>query len=424
MKCCLAIDLGASSGRAILGRREGDRLLTEEVYRFPNRLDRSGGSLTWDTARLLQEVKTGVARAKARCGEIVSMAIDTWGVDYVLLRGGEEVPPCYAYRDGRTEAVIPSTHARVPFEELYRRTGCQFQPFNTLYQLCADRASGRLKGVTDFLMLPEYLSWKLCGVKAREETNAGTTGLLSACTGDYDRELAALLGLPEELFPPLSPPGTLLGEYEGIPVRFCASHDTASAVEGIPGDPAAPYISSGTWSLLGLRTEKPLTDEPSCRGNWSNERGVGYNRYQKNIMGLWLVNELKRELCPDSPWPEVLDAAERSTFDGMVDAEDPAFLAPARMTAAFDEALGRKPPDAPAYLRCACRSLASAYARALKELAANTNKRFTSLTVVGGGANNGFLNRLTAEMSGLKVEAYPLEATALGNLKIQWEANV
>ncbi len=422
MKSCLAIDLGASSGRCILGRREGEELRTEEVYRFPNFMDKRDGSLVWDTERLLREIRTGIARARERCGEIASLAIDTWGVDYVLLRGGEEVGPCFAYRDGRTETVIPRVHARVPFEELYRRTGCQFQPFNTVYQLCADLEAGRLAGVTDFLMLPEYLSWRLCGVKAKEETNAGTTGLLSAADGRFDRELAARLGLPEALFPPLSRPGTLLGEYEGIPVRLCASHDTASAVEGIPGVASVPYISSGTWSLLGLRTPVPLTDEASRRGNWSNERGVGCIRYQKNIMGLWLVNELRRELCPNVPWPELLAEAEAGSFDALVDPDDPAFLAPESMAAAFDAALGTRPSDAASYLRCACRSLAAAYAKALKELSRNTGREFRSLTLVGGGAKNGYLNRLTAEMSGLRVDAYPLEATALGNLKIQWEA--
>ncbi len=424
MKRCLAIDLGASSGRCIVGWREGETLVTREVHRFPNAMVRRGGSLTWDTEKLTAEIRRGVALAKERFGPLSSLAVDTWGVDYVLLRGQREVSPCYAYRDGRTEKAVDLVHSLVPFEELYRRTGCQFQPFNTVYQLMADKISGRLEGVTDFLMLPEYFSWKLCGAKGKEYTNATTTGLVSASAGEFDGELIARLGLPEALFPPLSRPGTVLGEAEGVPVLLCASHDTASAVEGLPGEPSSPYLSSGTWSLLGLRTPAPITGEASRRGNWSNEGGVGCNRYQKNIMGLWLLNELRRELCPDADWTRLLAAAEQSSFDGLVDAQDPAFLAPESMAGAFRKALGTKPKEPADYFRCACRSLALAYAGALKELAENTGRTFRSLTVVGGGASNAFLNRLTAEASGLRVDAFPLEATALGNLKIQLEAKL
>ena len=419
---CLAVDLGASSGRLLAGWKEGEKLLAREVHRFPNYTDLREGHRVWDTERLLREVKTGIEKARRDFGPIASLAIDTWGVDYVLLRGEEAVLPVYAYRDERTEAAVRETHSLVPFPELYRRTGCQFQPFNTIYQLMADKAAGRLEGATDFLMLPEYLSFRLCGVKAKEYTNATTTGLVNAGTGEFDRELIRRLGLPEGLFPALQQPGTLLGEYEGIPVRLCASHDTASAVEGIPDLGEEPYLSSGTWSLLGLRTEAALTDEASRRGNWSNEGGVGYNRCQKNIMGLWLVNELHRELCPETPLPELLAAAEESGFNGLVDPDSPAFLAPESMAGAFAEALGGGEYRPEELVRCACRSLASGYAGALRELAENTGRSFRRLTVVGGGAKNAFLNRLTAEMSGLEVRALPLEATALGNLKIQMEA--
>ncbi|MBR4702662.1 MAG: rhamnulokinase [Oscillospiraceae bacterium] len=424
MKRALAVDLGASSGRLVAGWREGGEVHAEEVHRFPNSMDLRDGHRVWDAERLLREVRTGIEKAMARYGKISSLAIDTWGVDYVLLRGEEPVSPVYAYRDERTGAAVEAVHAVVPFPELYRRTGCQFQPFNTVYQLMADKLSGRLEGVTDLLMLPEYLSWRLCGKKAREYTSAATTGLLSVRTGEYDRELIRALGLPEGLFPPLSKPGTPLGEYKGIPVLLCASHDTASAVEGIPELGDEPYLSSGTWSLLGLKTPAPLTDEASRRGNWSNEGGVGYNRYQKNIMGLWLVNELRRELCPETSLPDLLSQAEKSSFDGLADADSPAFLAPGSMAGAFREALGGGQYSAPALVRCACRSLAASYAAALGELAANTGRRFCRLTVVGGGAKNAFLNRLTAEASGLEVRALPLEATALGNLKIQMGAEL
>lgn len=419
----LAIDLGASSGRHIVGWRDGETVCTEEVYRFPNAMKNEGGRLTWDIDRLVGETREGIDAALRRFGSLQSLSVDTWGVDYVLLREGGEVRPAFAYRDSRTEAVIEAVHALVPFSELYRRTGIQFQPFNTLYQLWADKAAGRLTDADDALMMPEYLLYKLCGVRAHEYTNATTTGLISAETGRVDGELLRTLGLPEHLFSNLLPPGTVIGEYRGIPCVLCASHDTASAVEGIPMAENMPYISSGTWSLLGLKTPKPLADERSRAGNWSNEGGVGYNRYQKNIMGLWLLSELRRELTPDLGFDELVSLAEQSDFPGLVDANDAAFLAPGSMKAAFDSALGGKTPAKPGdYFRCACRSLAECYARALAELERNTAQQFDAVTVVGGGAKNRFLNRLTGEASGKRVIALPLEATALGNLKIQMEA--
>ena len=291
----LAIDIGASSGRHMVGWKESGEIKTEEVYRFPNGVQEVDGHLIWDMKRLLSEVKTGIAAAKAKYPKIESLSIDTWAVDHVLLQGDKPVQPCYAYRDSRTEAVIPQVHEIVPFEELYAHTGIQFQPFNTIYQLYADKVSGRLEGVTDFLMIPAYLMYRLTGAKVHEYTIATTTGLVSARTGEFDRELIEKLGLPLALFGQLSQPGTVIGEYEGIKVILCATHDTASAVEGIPMEGNQPYISSGTWSLLGVKTEQPITDTASREANYSNESGVGYNRYQKNIMGMWIVNELKKE---------------------------------------------------------------------------------------------------------------------------------
>lgn len=282
----LAIDIGASSGRHIVGWQENGEIQADEVYRFPNGVEQSGGHLIWNMERLLAEVKAGIAAAKAKYPKIESLSVDTWAVDYVLLRGNEPMFPCCAYRDNRTEAVIPQVHEIVPFEELYARTGIQFQPFNTIYQLYADKLAGRLDDVTDFLMIPEYLIYRLTGSKAHEYTNATTTGLVSAVTGEFDQELVGKLGLSPALFGQLSQPGTVIGEYEGIRVVLCATHDTASAVEGIPMEGNHPYISSGTWSLLGMKTSMPITDTVSREANYSNEGGVGYNRYQKNIMGM------------------------------------------------------------------------------------------------------------------------------------------
>ena len=424
MKRYLAIDIGASSGRHIVGWQEEGEIKTEEVYRFPNGVTEQDGHLTWDIAALTAHVKAGIEKARERFGAIESLSIDTWGVDYVLLKDNEEVYPCYAYRDSRTEAVIPKVHETIGFSRLYRHTGIQFQPFNTIYQLYADKEADRLEGVTDFLMMPEYLLYKLCGVKSHEYTNATTGGMVNAETGEYDREIIRALGLPEQLFHKLQQPGTVIGDYEGIRVMLCATHDTGSAVEGIPMAEDAPYISSGTWSLLGVKTPKPITDEASERANWSNEGGVGYNRYQKNIMGMWLINRLREELCPGKTFGEIVSEAEESAFAGTVDANASAFLAPESMKAAFDAALSETPQTVGDYFHCAYRSLALSYRDAMEELERNTGRRYDCLYIVGGGAKNAFLNGLTEQASGRKVIALPIEATAIGNLKVQIQASL
>ena len=423
MKYYLAIDIGASSGRHIVGWRENGKPCTEEVYRFSNGVHEEDGHLVWDIQSLTDSVVTGIGRALEKYPAIESLSIDTWGVDYVLLRGAEVVQPVYAYRDDRTQGAIPAVHEKMPFSELYRRTGCQFQPFNSLYQLYDDKEKGRLEGVTDLLMIPEYLMYRLCGVKAREYTNATTMGMVKGETGEFDEDILHALGYPKHLFPRLSRPGTVIGEYRGIKVVLCATHDTGSAVEGIPMEGNEPYISSGTWSLLGVKTPKPITDGESEAANYSNEGGVGYNRYQKNIMGMWLVNELQRELCPELSFPEIVKRAEESVCNVLVDANAPAFLSPKSMKAAFDKASGNKLITLGDYFRCAYRSLAVSYKEAVAELEANTGTSYEKLYIVGGGAKNAFLNRLTAEATGKQVVALPIEATALGNLKIQMEAN-
>ena len=419
----LAIDIGASSGRHIVGWKEGQTIRTQEVYRFPNGVQEQNGHLVWDVDALETNVKKGISAAKAAFPKIESLSIDTWGVDYVLLKGEETVYPVYAYRDHRTEAVIPQVHGHMAFSELYRHTGCQFQPFNTVYQLYDDRVQGRLEGVTDMLMMPEYLMYRLCGTKAREYTNATTTGMMDAKTGEFDMDIADAMGYPRHLFPKLSQPGTVIGQYEGIRVVLCATHDTASAVEGIPMDGNHPYISSGTWSLLGVKTPSPITNAHSEEANYSNEGGVGYNRYQKNIMGMWLVNELQRELCPELSFPEIVRLAQESRCDVLVDANAQEFLSPSSMKAAFDTATGNALEETGDYFRCAYRSLAVSYRQAIAELEANTGAVYEKLYIVGGGAKNTFLNRLTEEATGKKVIALPIEATALGNLKIQMEVN-
>ncbi len=421
MNYFLAVDIGASSGRHIVGWLENGQLMTREVYRFPNGVQESGGHLVWDIQALEQSVRDGIDKALDEFGTIESLSIDTWGVDYVLLNGEKVIGPCYAYRDSRTQDVIPLVHREVPFDTLYSHTGIQFQPFNTVYQLYADKAAGRLDEATDFLMIPCYLMFRLCGVKAHEYTNATTGGLVNAQTKEYDEELIQRLGLPARLFPKLMQPGTPLGTYKGIRVMLCATHDTGSAVEGIPMEQNAPYISSGTWSLLGVKTDAPLTDGESLKCNWSNEGGVGYNRYQKNIMGMWLVNRLREELCPGKPFGEIVAEAEEDPFNEVIDAEHASLMAPESMKNAFDALLKHKPSAPAGYFRCAYLSLAACYQKALAELENNTHTHYDCLYIVGGGAKNAFLNDLTARATGKTVIALPIEATALGNLRIQAE---
>lgn len=419
MEYYLAVDIGASSGRHILGWKENGEIFTEELYRFPNGAKESNGHLIWDIDALFSHVKKGIDEAIKNYPGIKSLSIDTWGVDYVLINGDEKISPCYAYRDDRTEKIIPEVHNLISFEDLYKRTGIQFQPFNTIYQLYADKKAGRLENASDFLMMPEYLLYRLCGVKSHEYTNATTTGMINAATKNYDSKIIKTLGLPERLFNNLSQPGTKLGEYKGVQCVLCTTHDTASAVEGIPMDGGEIYISSGTWSLLGAKIKEPITTPESMRANFTNEGGVNYIRYLKNIMGMWLINRLRDELCPNKNFAEIVSEAQASNFDFTVDANDKVFLAPESMKAAFDSKLPELPKNISDYFRCAYRSLALTYKKSVDEIEKATGKKYSSVYIVGGGAKNKFLNDLTEQATGKKVIALPIEATALGNLKIQ-----
>ncbi len=436
MKYYLAIDIGASSGRHIVGYMKDGELVTEEMYRFPNGMDTVDGHLVWDTDRLFREVKAGIAECIKKFGKLESLSIDTWGVDYVLMKGDAEVKPTYAYRDSRVEEPIKAVHSIIPFAELYGKTGIQFNMFNTVYQLYADKLAGRLEGVTDFLMIPEYLMYKLTGVKKKEFTDATTTGLVNAETLKFDDEIWAALGLPEALMGEISAPGTLVGrlapEVEAevggnLNVVLCATHDTGSAVEAIEMQTNAPYISSGTWSLLGVKTERAITDAGSRESGYSNEGGVGYNRYQKNITGMWIIQSLRAEMCPDVSYGDIADMAEKSDFAEIFDVNDNAFMAPESMRGAIEKYLaerGKPTPKTPAdYFNCAYVSLADGYREAILDLERNTGKTYTEIYIVGGGAKNGYLNSLSEKFTGKKVIALPIEATAIGNLKVQMKEN-
>ena len=432
MKYYLAIDIGASSGRHIVGWNEGGEIMTEEIYRFPNGMDKLDGHLVWDTERLFKEVKEGIRRSLVKYPKIESLSIDTWGVDYVLMKGDSEVYPTYAYRDSRTEEPIKLVHEIIPFEELYRATGIQFNSFNTIYQLYADKLAKRLDGVTDFLMIPEYLMYKLTGVKMKESTDASTTGLVNVNSREFDRDIFEKLGLPTEIIAPLHAPGTLVGpltdaveaEVGGkINVVLAPTHDTASAVEAIDMNTDAPYISSGTWSLLGVKLEEALTDDKSRCSGYSNEGGVGYFRYLKNITGMWIIQSLRAELCPDTSYGDIAAMAKNSSYDELFDVNDASFMAPKSMKGAIDayiSAKGKAIPKSDAdYFNCAYHSLAACYDGAIRDLEANIGREYSEIYIVGGGAKNTYLNELTERYTSKRVIALPIEATAIGNLKVQ-----
>ena len=432
MNYYLAIDIGASSGRHIIGYSENGEIKTEELYRFPNGMDKVDGRLVWNVDRLFSEVKNGIKIAFEKYPKIESVSIDTWGVDYVIMRDDEEVLPVYAYRDSRTDEGIDAVHSLISFKELYEHTGIQFQKFNSIYQLYVDKTWGRLEGATDFLMIPEYLMYKLTGVKKKEYTNATTTGMVNATTGRFDRKIWSVLGLPVSLDSELSMPGTSLGrllpdvakEVGGdLEVVLCATHDTASAVEAIEMEENAPYVSSGTWSLLGVKTPVALTDDKSRESNYSNEGGVGYNRYQMNITGMWTVQSLRSELCPDMPYADIVELAKTSAYEEVFDVNNDIFTAPDSMKEAiktYFKERGKPTPITPSdFFKAAYNSLAYCYGVAIRDMEANTGVNYKNIYIVGGGAKNAYLNSLTEKYTGMKVIALPIEATAIGNLKCQ-----
>ncbi len=430
MKYYLAIDIGASSGRHIIGCRIGEEIRTDEVYRFYNGVTETDGHLTWDIDRLARDVIEGIKAAFSKYPKIESLSIDTWGVDYVLMNGESPILPVYAYRDSRTEDAIDRVHGIIPFDELYSKTGIQFQPFNTIYQLYQDKIEGRLDNASDFLMIPQYLTWVLTGVKTHEYTECTTGGMVNAVSREYDGEIISRLGLPSSLFGKISPPGIAVGELKGeiaeyvggqTKVLLCASHDTGSAVEGIAMERDQLFLSSGTWSLLGTTLDTAILTEESRLQNYTNEGGVGYIRYLKNIMGMWIVNNLRAELCPELDFPSITEKARESDFCGRVDINDGRFLAPRSMAEAFDSCFA--PEDRPKavgdYFKSAFVSLAHCYKDAIEGIERITKRSYTKLYIVGGGAKNGYLNELTEQICGIRVIALPIEATALGNLKIQ-----
>lgn len=435
----LAIDIGASSGRHIAAWREDGELKMKEVYRFSNLPDERDGHLVWNLDRLCREVVGGLKACKEQGIVPDSVGIDTWAVDYVLLDSRDQpILPLYCYRDSRGAEGAELAHKVIPFEKLYERTGIQFQPFNTIYQLCWDKAHGRLDHAADFLMLPEYLSFYLSGVKAHEYTNASSTGLLDAKGRTWDMEIVSALDLPERLFAatPQTPPVKLgrlkadIGSQVGFDcdVVLPATHDTASAIAALPQKGTA-YISSGTWSLLGAELAQPVTTPAAMKANFTNEGGVGTIRFLKNIMGLWLVQCLKRELKDQYSFAQLAQMArDEANFDYHLDVNSARYLAPKSVMAEIDGECAQKgwpvPRTPGQYAHAIYQSLAHAYAAAMDELESITGEKFGVLCIVGGGANNTYLNQLTEQAIGRSVITGSPEATALGNILLQEAAYV
>ena len=447
----LAADLGAESGRVMAGRLDGGRVELEEVHRFPNGpvnlpAGRGETSLRWDLPMLWTQIVAGLTKAAPRfSGAVRSVGVDTWGVDHVLLsESGELLGLPWHYRDARTAGGFEEAFAAVPRAEVFAGTGVQFLPFNTLYQLRATRRDHPelLAAAAKLLMIPDWLHRGLCGAEACEFTDATTTQLLDPRTRDWNRDLIGRLDLRPDIFADVVEPGTDLGPLlpgvaaatglsGGVRVVAPATHDTASAVAAVPTERTGridwAYISSGTWSLVGVETAEPVLSDAALAANVTNEGGVdGTNRLLKNVMGLWLVQGVRKSFARDEAlsYDELTARAEASPgLVSLIDPDDPRFLAPADMAAevvAFCRERNQpEPGDTGAIVRCCLDSLALRYAAVLETLAGLTGTRPTVLHVVGGGCRNRLLNRLTANACGVPVLAGPVEATALGNVLVQ-----
>jgi rhamnulokinase len=433
----LAVDLGAESGRVVLGRFDGGHVSLEEIHRFPNLPVRLPDGLHWDVLRILHEIKEGLAKA-VRGEEIEGIGVDSWGVDFGLLdRDGALVSNPYHHRDSRTEGMVDEALRLASRKEIYGTTGIQFLPINTLYQLLAMRGSPLLRAAETMLLIPDLINYWLTGERACEYTNATTTQLLDLETGGWSQDLLKKLDLPSGLFSPVVSPGTELGPVlpgvaeeigAGPPVFAVASHDTASAVVAVPAkaDDFA-YISSGTWSLVGVEARSPVVTQEAIEANFTNEGGfAGTTRFLKNVMGLWLLQECRRQWAREGheySYEELARMAEGAPSGPLVDPDHPAFLTPGDMTARirrFCEETGQVPPERPAeFARCIFESLALKYGHAIEQAQNMTGQKIGTVNIVGGGSQNALLCQLTADVAQLPVVAGPVEATAMGNVMVQ-----
>ena len=437
-KYFLAVDIGASSGRHILSHMEDGKIVLEEVFRFENGMKEIDGHKCWDSELLFSHIKEGMKKC-AELGKMPAyMGIDTWGVDYVLVdKAGKRIGNAVGYRDDRTADIDKEVYQVIPEKDLYARTGIAKQVFNTIYQLAALKKESpeQLEQADTLLLSPDYYNFLLTGKRASEYTIASTGQLVNPETKDWDYELIRMLGFPEKIFTPLQKPGTILGnlsEEVQMEVGFdcCVvmvpSHDTASAVLAVPsksGDFA--YISSGTWSLLGVELDHAICNEQSRAANFTNEGGYDYTvRFLKNIMGLWMIQSVRHELKDSYSYAQLCAMAEEvKDFPSRVDVDEHRFFAPDSMIRVIKEACAESSqpvPETPGELATVVyQSLADCYKKSLSNLEAMTGKRYPAINIIGGGANADYLNQLTANSTGKTVYAGPTEATAIGNIACQ-----
>lgn len=437
----LAVDIGASSGRHMLGRVENGKIRMEEIYRFDNGMVKKDGHLCWDLEKLFREILKGMAECK-KIGKIPScMGIDTWAVDYVLLdRDGNVAGNTYGYRDSRTQGMDDVVYRTVTPEELYAGTGIQKQMFNTIYQLTAlkEQEPKVMERAEKMLLIPDYFAYRLTGAAKTEYTNATTTQLVNPATKDWDYGLIGKLGIKASIFGEITMAGTEVGRLKeeiaeqvgyDLQVIQTATHDTASAVVAVPAKGDALYISSGTWSLMGVEQDEANCSEESRKANLTNEGGYGYRyRFLKNIMGLWMIQSVRHEYGDAYSFAQLCEmAAECGSFPSRVDVNDGRFLAPESMreaVCAVCRESGQEEPKTPGEMAAVIyQSLAESYGETVKEIEDITGKHYDSIHIVGGGANADYLNRLTAERTGRTVHSGPTEATAIGNLTVQMLKN-
>ncbi len=430
----LAVDIGASSGRHILAHLNNGKIELEEIYRFVNELENKGGSLCWNLERLFQEIINGLKKCREIKKIPTSMGIDTWAVDFVLLDQDDQViGNTVAYRDSRTTDMDKLVYEMISQNELYAKTGIQKQIFNSIYQLMAIKTKQPkdLEAATSLLMIPDYFNFLLTGVKKIEYTNATTTQLVSPLTNDWDLELIDSLGFKRELFQPLAMPATLVGNFsEAIQeevgfnchVILPTTHDTAAAVMAVPStEEEFIYISSGTWSLMGTELLEANCSAESMEANFTNEGGFDYRfRYLKNIMGLWMIQSVKKEFKEDLAFAQICKIASSETISSIVDCNDQSFLAPKRMIEAvqsYCEKTSQQVPQTIGEIAAVIyNSLAKCYGETVQQIEAITGCNYSHIHVVGGGANADYLNELTARYTKKDVYAGPSEATAIGNI--------
>ncbi len=434
----LAVDIGASSGRHILGSVQNGKITLREMYRFENKLEERNGRLCWNLDHLFREIVAGMKACKTAGRIPASMGIDTWAVDFVLLDGQDRVlGDTVAYRDGRTKGMDEKVAQIISVQDLYGRTGIQKQMFNTIYQLAAVKREHpeQLEEAAAFLMVPEYFNFLLTGVKKNEYTNATTTQLVGAESRTWDFDLIARLGLPTNLFGDLCLPKTTVGMLReeirsevgyDCEVVLPATHDTGSAVLAVPAnDDDYIYLSSGTWSLMGVERMTPDCTEQSRAKNFTNEGGYDYRyRFLKNIMGLWIIQSIKRELNNQYTFDQLCDlAVEADAFTARIDVNDDSFLAPDSMIGAVKDYCRKTGQPVPGgvgeLMACVYNSLAKSYGETVRELEETTGRTYRRLHIVGGGTKDEYLNKLTARYTCKEVYAGPTEATALGNLLAQ-----